>query len=308
MPLGAYIGLPVLELLPNKKIKLDIPSLLLSVIGFGLFLLGFTNVSKDGWGDITSVILPISSGIILLVIFSLRQLKLEEPFVDIRVFKVRDFTIPSLALILVTMAMYGVEMMLPTYLQQVNGLSPLDSGLTLFAGALMVGVVSAISGTLYNKVGIKRLAFVGFIILTIGSLPFAFLSEGTPSSLIVVLYAIRMVGIAMTMMPLTTRAMAALPTEMATHGTTANNTVRQISSSIVIALLTSLTQNVINNNAPAESLRADNPMLYADKIVKASMDGFRLSFAVGLLFAIIGIFFTFFLRNEDSKKEQETNY
>ena len=60
------------------------------------------------------------------------------------------------------MAMYGVEMMLPTYLQNIHGFSPFESGLTLLAGALMLGFISPISGSLYNKIGIKRLTFVDF--------------------------------------------------------------------------------------------------------------------------------------------------
>ena len=113
------------------------------------------------------------------------------------------------------MAMYGVEMMLPTYLQNIHGFSPFESGLTLLAGALMLGFISPISGSLYNKIGIKRLTFVGFLILTLASLPFGFLSDTTSPSLILVLYSIRMFGVALMMMPLTTNAMDALPTKWA---------------------------------------------------------------------------------------------
>jgi EmrB/QacA subfamily drug resistance transporter len=287
------------DIIPNKPIKLDIASLILSVVGFGLFLWGFTNVSSDGWTALPTVILPIVGGVLLLAIFALRQLQLKEPFLDIRVFKSKDFTIATISLMLVTMAMYGVEMMLPTYLQNVHGLSPLNSGLTLLAGALMLGVMSPISGILYNKVGIKLLAIVGFIILAIGTIPFVFLTATTPSSLIVVLYAVRMFGVAILMMPLTTSAMSALPTEKATHGTAANNTLRQVSSSIVVALLTSITQNIINNNTPSKALKIANPIAYANKVIEASMDGFRVSFAVGLGFAIVGIFFVLLMKNKN---------
>jgi EmrB/QacA subfamily drug resistance transporter len=287
------------DIIPNKPIKLDIASLILSVVGFGLFLWGFTNVSSDGWTALSTVILPIVGGVVLLAIFALRQLQLKEPFLDIRVFKSKDFTIATISLMLVTMAMYGVEMMLPTYLQNVHGLSPLNSGLTLLAGALMLGVMSPISGILYNKVGIKLLAIVGFIILAIGTIPFVFLTATTPSSLIVVLYAVRMFGVAILMMPLTTSAMSALPTEKATHGTAANNTLRQVSSSIVVALLTSITQNIINNNTPSKALKIANPIAYANKVIEASMDGFRVSFAVGLGFAIVGIFFVLLMKNKN---------
>lgn len=93
--------------------------------------------------------------IIVLTLFVIKQLKSKDPFLDLRVFKSKGFMIATIGLIVVTMAMYGVEMMLPTYLQNIHGFSPFESGLTLLAGALMLGFISPISGILYNKIGIK---------------------------------------------------------------------------------------------------------------------------------------------------------
>lgn len=286
------------DVIPNKKVKLDILSLFYSVIGFGLFLLGFTNVATDGWTDVLNVISPIVLGMILLAVFILRQLKLEVPFLDIKVFKVKEFTITTITLILVTMAMYGVEMMLPTYLQNVHGLTPLNSGLTLLGGALMMGIISPVAGILYNKVGVKRLVLVGLSIIAIGTVPFVFLSESTPTHIITVMYAVRMLGVALTMMPLTTRAMSALPTEMSTHATAANNTMRQVSSSIVVALLTSVTQNIMNTNAPNAALKTLDPIKYGAQSLTASMDGFRVAFAIGLSFAVVGLIIALFITNQ----------
>lgn len=288
------------DIIQTKKIKLDWLSLLLSTSGFGLFLWGFTNVASKGWTDLSAVVLPIVFGITLLLLFAIRQFKLDEPFLDLRVFKVKEFTLTTVTILLVTMAMYGIEMMLPIYLQGTHNLSPFDSGLTLFAGAIVLGFMSPIAGILYNKVGMKRLAFVGTAILALGSLPFLFLTETTATSLITVLYGLRMFGIALLLMPLTTKAMSALPTEEATHGTAANNTVRQIASSIVVALLTSVVQNTINQNSPATSLKGTNPLLYADKMLSASMSGFQMAFLLSLIFAIISFVFIFFLK-EDKK-------
>lgn len=293
------------EIIPNRKIKFDFTSLILSCVGFGLFLWGFTNVSSKGWGDLTYVILPIVLSIILLGIFCIIKLKSADPFLNIRVFKSKGFTIATIGIITVTMAMYGVEMTLPTYLQNIHGLSPFKSGLTLLAGAVMLGLISPIAGSLYNKVGIKRLSFVGFSILTIASIPFAFLSETTSTTLILVLYAMRMFGVALVMMPLTTGAMDALTTEDATHGTAVNNTARQIASSIAVAVLTSITQNIINNNEPAHALKDANPLKYADHIQQASMDGFNTSFAIGIVFAIVGLLMVPFLRSHSSIDHKE---
>lgn len=284
------------DVIPNKKMTLDFPSFILSIIGFGLFLWGFTNVASDGWGNLTNVIIPILVGIVIIAIFIRRQLTLEQPFLDIRVFKVKQFSITTLAIALSMMAMMGVEMMLPLYLQNVHGLSALDSGLVLLPGALIMGIISPLAGSAYDKVGARRLALIGFTILGIGTIPFIFLTGTTPDHYITLLYAVRMFGIAMIMMPLTASAMSALPPHEATHGTASNNTARQIASAIVVALLSSVTQNVINNNKPSKLLQEQNPLEYASKLLDASLKGFHISFTIGLSFAIIGFVVALFLR------------
>ncbi len=293
------------DVIPNRKLKLDVYSLILSCIGFGLFLWGFSNVSSEGWDSVNYVILPIIISVIVLTLFVIRQLKSKDPFLDLRVFKSKGFTIATIGLIVVTMAMYGVEMMLPTYLQNIHGFSPFESGLTLLAGALMLGFISPISGTLYNKVGIKRLVFVGFSILTLSSIPFGFLSDHTSPTLILVLYAIRMFGIAILMMPLTTNAMDALTVEKGTHGTAVNNTARQVASSIAVALLTSVTQNIINNNMPASSLKDIDPLKYAEQAQQASIDGFNTAFIIGIFFALVGVLIVPFLKMNSSESEEK---
>lgn len=286
----------VKNVLPNRDMHLDVLSLVLSVIGFGSFLWGFTNVAADGWTKFNTVVAPIAFGVIIIALFIFRQLKMKDPFMDIRVFRNKQFTLTTLSVMMSMMAMMGIEMMLPTYLQNVHGVSPLDSGLILLPGALMLGIVSPVAGAVYDKIGARRLAMVGFTILAIGSFPFMFLKTDTPSHFITLLYAVRMFGVAMAMMPLTASAMSAVPQEEAAHATASNNTARQVASAVVVALLSSVTQNIINNNQPAHVLKTTNPLQYANDFLEASMRGFHASFALGFMFAILGLIFAFFLR------------
>lgn len=284
------------DVVDNKSVKLDLPSLVLSILGFGSFLWGFTNVADHGWGNMGYVIAPIIIGLIVIILFAYRQLHMDQPFLDISVFENKQFLVTTIAIALSMMAMMGVEMMLPLYMQNVHGLSALDSGLALLPGALMMGIVSPISGSVYDKVGARRLAMIGFIILGIGTVPFIFLTASTPDHFISLLYAVRMFGIAMIMMPLTASAMSALPPHEAAHGTAANNTVRQIASAIVVALLSSVTQNVINDNKPSAALKAMDPLKYGSKMIDASLSGFHVSFTLGLSFAVLGLFVALLLR------------
>ncbi|MDR2833507.1 MAG: multidrug efflux MFS transporter [Streptococcaceae bacterium] len=292
------------DVVPNKEVTLDFLSLFESILGFGLFLWGFTNVASDGWGNVPNVLLPIGLGIVVIGIFARRQLKMEKPFLDLSVFKIKQFTLTTASLALVTMAMMGVEMMLPMYLQSVRGLSAFNAGLVLLPGALMMGIVSPIAGRAYDKVGVKRLVGLGMVILGLGTVPFLFFGVETPEHYVTLLYGMRMVGVALAMMPLTASAMKVLPKEEIAHGTAANSTARQISSSVVVALLSSVTQNIINNHQPVASLQKINPLQYADKMLTASLDGFHVSFAIGLSFAVVGFVVIQFL-GEHKKTQLE---
>lgn len=286
----------VKDVVDNKRVKLDMISLFLSILGFGSFLWGFTNVADKSWGDMTYVLAPIILGLLIIALFAYRQLRMDEPFLDISVFKNKQFLVTTIAVALSMMAMMGVEMILPLYMQNVHGLSALDSGLALLPGALMMGIVSPIAGNVYDKVGARRMGMIGFAILAIGTVPFVYLTAATPNHFITLLYAVRMFGLGMIMMPLTASAMSALPTREAAHGTAANNTVRQIASAIVVALASSVTQNIITDHKPAASLKLENPLSYASKTISASLDGFHASFALGLAFALMGIAVALLLR------------
>jgi EmrB/QacA subfamily drug resistance transporter len=183
--------------------KLDILSIILSTVGFGGLLYGFSSVGDKGWTD-PVVISTILIGVVVIILFVWRQLRVEHPFLEVRVFKSFEFTISAVLSSIVMMAMVGVEMVVPLYLQIIHGMSAFHSGLTLLAGALMMGVMSPVTGTLFDKYGARRLAMCGMFLLTVATLPFVFLSRNTPTIYIVFLYAVRMFGISMVMMPVTT--------------------------------------------------------------------------------------------------------
>lgn len=288
------------DVVPNQNIKLDIRSLVQSTVGFGLFLWGLTNVANshyDGWFDIPHVIIPGLIGIFFIATFVLHQLEMKHPFLDVRVFKIKQFSVTTILISLSMMAMMGIEMMIPTYLQELRGLSPLSSGLTLFPGAVLMGVMSLVAGVVYDRNGAKRLSRVGFMILSIATFPFLFIGLNTPKSFITIFYALRMFGIAMVMMPLTASAMSALPKEKASDGTAANNTARQVASAIVVSLLSSVTQNIANTEGPAKALKSENVLEFSRKTLDATLTGFHASFAIALIFALLGFIISGFLHS-----------
>lgn len=295
--LALFFMKPVLD---TRKQNIDWLSLVLSTVGFGGLLFGFSSAGNDGWTS-TKVLASLIIGAIVTILFVWRQLVIEKPFLELRVFQTGEFTLSALLSSIVMIAMLGVEMVLPLYLQIAHGMSALDSGLTLLSGAVVMALMSPVTGKTFDALGGKRLAITGMVILTLATAPFLWLTLDTPTIYIVFLYAVRMFGISMVMMPVTTSGMNALPNSLIADGTASNNTLRQIASSIGSAIMITLLTNVTNNSEPAKHLLKAAPLSYKQQYLHASLDGYHAAFAFSLIFAIIGVVLTFFLK--DQKKQ-----
>jgi len=228
------------------KPKLDVFSLLLSSLGLGSLLYGISIAGNVGWQNKISWVACII-GIVIIILFSRRQFKLAQPFLELKVFKSRTFTLSTIIVAIIFMTMIGSEILLPIYTQSVKEFSALQSGLILLPGALVLGVISPIAGKLFDKYGIRKIAMVGMFILTIASLPFLFLTKETATWWIVCLYSLRMLGMGLVAMPLATAGINALPNKLISHGSAINNTVRQVFASLGSAIMVGIMSSTVNN-------------------------------------------------------------
>ena len=298
VPIAAVVILAsfffVKNVIPNRHPHLDWLSAAISTLGFGSMLYGFSSVGDKGWTD-PVVISTIIIGAILVTILVWRQGKLDEPFLEFKVFESAEFTLATILSSIVMMAMVGVELVIPLYLQIIHGMSAFHSGLTLLFGAIFMGFMSPITGNLFDRYGAKRLAVTGMFILCVGTLPFAFITRDTPTIYIVFLYAVRMFGISMVMMPVTTAGMNSLPYQLISHGTAVNNTIRQVATSVGTAIMISVLTNITNNNRPHHDLLAQAPLQYKAKMFDATLMGYHAAFWFAIAFAVLGLILTFFV-------------
>ena len=293
------------NVLPTKKTSIDLISVVTSTIGFGSLLYGFSSVGDDGWGS-TKVISTLIIGLVFIAVFVWRQLTMDKPFLEFRVYRSTPFLVSAILSSITMMAMVGVEMVIPLYLQIVKGMSAFESGLTLLAGALMMGIMSPITGRAVDRYGARNLSIIGMVLLTLGSIPFIFITKDTPTIYIVVFYAIRMFGISMAMMPSTTVGMNALPMNLLSHGTAVNNTQRQVASSVGTAILISILTNVTNSDKPAHHLLTTNPLQYKDDFFNATLGGYHAAFVVAVVFCLMALVTSFFLKNRASSADYTT--
>ncbi|SER71421.1 MDR family MFS transporter [Corynebacterium cystitidis] len=222
--------------------SLDMFSVALSTIGFGAFLYGFSVVGHVGWFSAEALI-PIVVGIVGVVWFFVRQLQLEQPLLRIDVLSNPQYALNNVLGMLVIIIMNGTIILLPVYLQQGRGVSPLDSGLVLLPGAVVLGLLSPIAGKLFDHWGARWLGLVGFMLMLVANIASTKFGVTTALWTIALWHVVRMAGVAMVMMPVSTAALNQLAGPLIPHGAAVNNVLRQIAGALGAAVLVSVMSN-----------------------------------------------------------------
>ncbi|AVQ98465.1 MDR family MFS transporter [Oceanobacillus sp. M65] len=266
--------------------KLDVLSIILSTLGFGGLLFGFSTAGNSGWGSV-QVIVSMIVGAVALVWFIRRQLKLEKPILEFRIFKYKIFTLTTILGMVVFVAMIGGAVILPLLMQTMLGFTAFESGLMLLPGALLMGIMNPITGRIFDKFGARWLAIIGLTILVITTFMFTNLDAQTTFLYLSVVNVFRMIGVAMVMMPVTTAGLNQLPSNLIPHGTAMNNTMRQVSGAVGTALLVT----VMTTTAMPE------------QGVDGMIHGVNVSFVVAGITAIIGLVLSFFLKGSRPEGE-----
>ncbi|ETI68907.1 DHA2 family efflux MFS transporter permease subunit [Neobacillus vireti] len=309
-PIAIVVILIGFFMLKDKKekvnIRLDFLSLLLSSIGFGGILYGFSSAGSKGW-DSPQVYGTIIIGVISLTVFILRQLKQEQPLLNFKIYKYPMFALSSAIAMVVNMALFSGMLLLPIYVQTLRGISPMDAGLLLLPGAILMSIMSPITGKLFDKFGGRLLAILGLLIIVVTTYEFSKLTLTTSYTHLIILYSIRSFGMSMVMMPVSTNGLNQLPARFYPHGTAMNNTMNQVAGAIGTALLVTIMTNRTASKAKelgdaAMKHFTEQPTPAAIKEMKqqimeqAMLNGINFSFLIATGIAVVALILAFFIK------------
>lgn len=300
---------------PNRDMNLDVFSLGLSTIAFGGLLYGFSTAGSKGW-DAPIVYSTIAVGVIGLAIFILRQLKLEEPLLDLRIYKYPMFALASIISVVVSAAMFSGMILTPLYVQTIRGITPLDSGLLMLPGALAMGLMSPVTGKLFDKYGARSLAIIGLLITAVATYMMSNFTAHTDYYYIMIIYTVRMFGMSMVMMPIMTNGLNELPMKMNPHGTAINNTLQQVSGAIGSAIfITIMNARMESRGASlfAEAVKEGNVPSAADALkqfkeqigAQAMLEGINFSFLIATIVTIVALVLSLFVKRVDITKNKQ---
>ncbi len=268
---------------------LDVLSVILSAVAFGGLVYGLssfgevavTGVTVWNWG-------PLAIGAAAMLLFVLRQLQLQadnKALLDLRTFQSRNFTVSIVMFMLLMMAMFGTIVLLPIYLQQVLGLSTLQTGLLMLPGGLVMGLFGPLVGRLYDRVGTLPLVVPGAIGASAVLWAMTLLTPTTWFGFILAGHLVFSVALAFLFTPLFTASLGSVKPQLYSHGSALLGSTQQIAGAAGVALFVALMSSqtislAATGMAPAYALSG----------------GIRVAFVVGAVISLFAVAAAFFVR------------
>ena len=288
---SGYILLPDVTI--QKKAVMDIPSVIMSTIGFGALLYGLVSAGNNKLLAIETFV-PILIGVIVIYFYVIRQMKLEVPMLNFRVYKYRMYLLGTLISMATNMGLFAGMILIPIFLQDIQNRTPLETGLLMLPGALILGFLSPVSGKLFDMYGPKVMAITGLALATVTTAFLGRLTIDTSFTYILTIYVIRAFGMTLVNTPVMTNGMNDLPRDLTPDGSSLNSMQNQVSGAVGIALLISIMQGYVNFKL--RTIDYVTPEIENEIMIQ----GINLAFNVGAVFMGLGLITAFFLKRVSS--------
>ena len=265
-------------------------------IGFGGILFGVCSIETLGIRD-PAVATALAAGFGGILAFTLRQLSLKEPMLELRAFRYPMFSLGIVIMMLGFLIPFSMNIILPTYLQGALGMTPFQSGIAMLPGSILCVLIVPLSGALYDRIGAKPLVVSGFALLAVAMF---FLSRITAETTLVAIIALHMctyLGTSLVNTPIQTNSLNQLPKSYHAHGVAIVNTLQQIAaafgSSLFIGLLGAKQEKILSVIL--------NPTLQDRR--SAMVAGARLAFCAALAAVLVAFIASLFIRKKSVNAE-----
>jgi MFS transporter, DHA2 family, lincomycin resistance protein len=282
--------------LPNvnelRKVSIDVLSVILSSLGFGGIVYGVSAGGEHGGWTSTSVIVSLMVGFVALILFSIRQTKMENPMLNLKAFKYPLFVLGVIMSFITFFNMLSMLVILPMYMQMALVIAAFTTGLILLPGSLLNCILAPIIGRFFDKYGPRAVITPGTILVAIS---YGFYSQfGTDTALwlVVVIHIVMMLGIGAVLASVQTNTLNSLPRQYYPDGIALTQTIQQVAGAVGIAIMVSLLAAKQNSYLGT----------VANEPTQAAAAGSSLVFTISLILAIINIVLSLFIKKPNEHK------
>ena len=241
LPIGAVALLLAWRMLPHTDSgeagRLDVFGLAVLSTASTLLVYGLSQLGSHTDLAAPIVVWPILIALVLSGVFLWHALRVERPLLDVRLYANRVFAAASLTTFGLGAALFGAMILVPLYYQEIRHESVIVTGLLVGPQGLGMLLVMPLTGRLTQRYGGGRVALGGVLILSLGTIPLAFVGAGTSILYISLVLLLRGVGIGFSFMPAMTAAFSALRPDQLSDATPQLNVLQRIGGAIGTAVL-----------------------------------------------------------------------
>lgn len=220
------------------RTSFDKLSVALSTVGLVCLLYGLSTFASTTNMALTLGLIAV--GIVLVAFYVRRQLKLPEPMLNVRILKTRPYATAACVVIIVQAALLGTEVITPLYIQGTLGFTATMSGLAMLPGAVIGAFTGLVSGRLFDRFGVRKVAVPGVLVAVLGASGLARLGIDANFITVVLTYTTLVIGLQFTMTPLNTWGVNSLDNRVIQHAQGLSNAMNQVAGSFGTAVLVSV--------------------------------------------------------------------
>jgi DHA2 family multidrug resistance protein len=231
---------PYMAELRKRREGVDYWGLGLLVVFIGALQMMLDKGQEDDWFSSNFIVTAVVLASIAFVLFLWRELHVDHPIVDLRLFKRRNIAMTQLVMFMVGASLYSTTVLIPQYLQEVMGYSARQAGMAISTGGLVLMVLFPIAGALAPKFDPRKLVAVGFIITTYGLFRMTNINQQINFGLAVSWRAVIAIGLPFLFIPINTLCYAGVPQQKNNEVSGLTSLSRNLGGSVGISFVTTL--------------------------------------------------------------------
>ncbi|MBB6673875.1 MDR family MFS transporter [Cohnella nanjingensis] len=305
LPIGVIAIVFILWMIPDYRVgaggkSLDKSGLAAVVISSASLLVALSEGRQWGWTSWKTLGL-LALGLLTLILFVVRELRAKEPLLNLRVLRSRRFTFTLVSSTIITISLYSGTLLVPLFLQNVQHITPLDTGIIMLPASLVMALTMPLAGKLYARLGPLWPTVGGLALILIGSYALTQLSVGASHAYIILWMTVRNIGVSFAASATSTAGMEDIKPALSGHASSVTNWVRNVGGSFAIALFTSLLVSHATDHAA--HLAAAGQQAQPIQLLAYTM-GVNDVFMAATLIALLAIPFGFLVRKKRDDRPQ----